>query len=113
MSREQTQMQKLEAQVGTLMRANIEKDGIIQGLMFALDKPKHEMERNPEAVCGNCAYFDHQLEGGFCRKTAMSFATEHEKLRSSAWCGEHPDFWRVRKCTDAEQIAEATDGARR
>lgn len=51
------------------------------------------MKRNPEAVCGNCPYFDERYpddpdgKHGWCKKTIQELTTY-----ASMWCGEHPDF---------------------
>jgi hypothetical protein len=113
-TQKQTQMQKMEAQVGALMRANIEKDGIIQGLMFAIEKPEQAKERNPEACCGNCAYFDGDEK--VCKRQSKKVFQHIEgrdcypSVNADSWCGDHPDFWRVKqeKGTVEEQVKEAS-----
>jgi hypothetical protein len=51
-------------------------------------------KRNPEARCGNCAYFSEESEAdGYCMRNAVVANIADFKIRSELFCGDHPDFW--------------------
>lgn len=57
------------------------------------------MKRNPDALCGNCPYYD---TTGYCRRVPSC-----ESKHGLSWCGEHPDF----AAPEPSDMPEPDDGA--
>ena len=103
MSREKTQMQKLEERVFNLTQQNLFLHGLVEGLRN--ERPEQPKERNPEACCGNCPYCG-RLEGDVvCCKDTCSVDTI-----CGYFCSHHPDFWRTKKGTPEQQTEQVMEG---
>ena len=124
MSREKTQMQKLEEKVGSLLHQNVELRGVVRGLQMALYSRylnDHKGQtRNPEACCRNCAYwfgFPGAGNSGECRRShAKDYASDEDYtlpwrgIASDQWCGDHPDFWMDAPMNEAAAVEQVMEG---